>query len=79
MFYNQQDVAGGIMFYHKNATVDDFNKKCADLEIADLTWRCFGSDCVFFYIRKPYNEEYEDSEDEDDDSEDEEEDEEQDE
>ena len=64
-FYNQQDVAGGIMFYHNNATVDDFNKKCAELDINNLTWRCFGKDCVFFY--KIYDE------DEDEDEEDEEE------
>ena len=60
-FYNQQDVAGGIMMYYNNATPEDFNKKCADFCIDGLTWRCFGKDCVFFYK----NHDYEDSEDED--------------
>ena len=67
MFYNQQDVAGGIMFYHNNATMDDFNNKCAELGIADLTWRCFGKDCIFFYKRHEEDDEEDDEEEEEDD------------
>ena len=57
IFYNRQDVAGGIMFHHNNATIEDFNNKCVELDIHNLTWRCFGNNCIFFYKRHTEEEE----------------------
>jgi hypothetical protein len=65
-FYNQQDVAGGILIYYNNATREDFNKKCEEFDIPRLTWRCFGKDAVFFYKRNAEDDD-EESEDEDED------------